>query len=51
MKVAFDASFLVFLFNPNSNASVVRAAERIDGLIEKLADKKDKIIIPTPALA
>jgi predicted nucleic acid-binding protein len=51
MKVVFDASFLVLLFNPKSNASVERAPERIDGLIERLSSKKDKIVIPTPALA
>jgi predicted nucleic acid-binding protein len=51
MKVAFDASFLAILFNPKSGASVDRAPERIDGLIERLASKKDKIVIPTPALA
>ncbi len=51
MKVVFDASFLAILFNPKSNASVTRAPERIDGLIESLSSKKDKIVIPTPALA
>jgi predicted nucleic acid-binding protein len=51
MRVAFDASFLVILFNPKSNASVARAPERVDGLIEKLSNNKDKIIVPTPALA
>jgi predicted nucleic acid-binding protein len=51
MKVAFDSSFLTLLFNPKSGASVNRAAERVEGLIEKLSDKKDKIVIPTPALA
>jgi hypothetical protein len=51
MKVAFDASFLTFMFNPKSNASVTKAPERIDGLIERLAHQRDKIIIPTPALA
>jgi predicted nucleic acid-binding protein len=51
MKVAFDASFLVFTVNPRSNSSVARAPERVDGLIERLTEKKDKIIVPTPALA
>jgi hypothetical protein len=51
MKVVFDASFLAILFNPKSSASVARAPERIDGLIERLSTKKDKIVIPTPALA
>ena len=50
MKVAFDASFLVFLFNRRAGSSVQRAAERVDGLIESLSDKRAKIIIPTPAL-
>jgi hypothetical protein len=51
MKVVFDASFLAILFNPKTSASVARAPERIDGLIERLSTKKDKIVIPTPALA
>ncbi len=50
MKVAFDNSFLVFLFNRRAGASVERAADRVDGLIESLSSKKAKIIIPTPAL-
>ncbi len=51
MKVAFDASFLVFLINPKASASVERASERVDGLISKLTSRRDKIVIPTPALA
>lgn len=50
MKVAFDASFLVFLFNRKAGASAEHAADRVDGLIEELSNKKAKIIIPTPAL-
>jgi predicted nucleic acid-binding protein len=50
VKAAFDNSFLVFLFNRRAGASVERAAERVDGLIESLSNKKAKIIIPTPAL-
>jgi hypothetical protein len=50
VKVAFDTSFLVFLFNRKAGGSVDRAAERVDGLIQDLSDKKAKIIIPTPAL-
>lgn len=50
MKVVFDNSFLVFLFDRKAGASVERAAARIDGLIESLSNKKAKIIIPTPAL-
>lgn len=51
MKVAFDASILVFLFNRRAGSSVHRAADRIDGLIESLASKKARVIIPTPALS
>jgi hypothetical protein len=50
VKVAFDNSFLVFLFNRRAGASIERAADRVDGLIDSLSDKKAKIIIPTPAL-
>jgi predicted nucleic acid-binding protein len=50
VKVAFDASFLVFLFNRRSGSSVDHAADRVDGLIESLSNKKARIIIPTPAL-
>lgn len=50
MKVAFDNSFLVFLFNRRAGASIARAADRVDGLIDSLSNKKAKIIIPTPAL-
>ncbi|HWB85308.1 MAG TPA: hypothetical protein VG675_14290 [Bryobacteraceae bacterium] len=51
MKVAIDASVLIFIFNPKAPASVDRASERVSGLVETLSRKKAKIIIPTPALA
>jgi hypothetical protein len=50
VKVAFDASVLVFVFNPKTPASIDRAADRVNGLIESLSRKKAKVIIPTPAL-
>jgi hypothetical protein len=49
--VVFDASFLLFLFDPNTPASVPQAKERIDHLIETLSTAGEKIIVPTPALS
>jgi predicted nucleic acid-binding protein len=49
--VVFDASFLLFLFDPNTPASVPQAKERINHLIDTLSDAGEKIIIPTPALS
>jgi hypothetical protein len=43
MKVVFDASFLAILFNPKTSASVARAPERIDGLIDRLSNKKTRL--------
>lgn len=49
--VVFDASFLLFLFDPNTPASVPQAKERIDYLIDCLSNVGEKIIVPTPALS
>lgn len=47
MPVAFDATILIDLFNPR-----VKGDRRIklDHLIEELQKKRNKILIPTPAL-
>ena len=49
--VVFDASFLLFLFDPNTPASVLRAKDRVAHLIDTLSDAGEKIIVPTPALS
>lgn len=49
--VVFDASILMFFFEEDVNASVPRAKERVDYLIECLSEEGEKIIIPTPALS
>ncbi len=50
MKVAVDTSFLTLLFNRKGTASVPKAADLIDDLIQELEKKKAKVIIPTPTL-
>lgn len=50
MKVAVDTSFLTLLFNSKGAASVPKAAELVDDLIQELEKKKAKVIIPTPTL-
>lgn len=57
--VVFDTSVLLLLLDPNAKpptdpatrARVERAAERIEHLIDVLANDKEKIIIPTPVLS
>jgi predicted nucleic acid-binding protein len=49
--VVFDASILLFVFDPNTPASVPRARERVEFLIDRLSEVGEKIIIPTPALS
>ena len=51
--VAFDASFLILVFDPNavSKYSVPRLQERIDLFVAALAKSRTKILIPTPALS
>lgn len=50
MKVAFDNSFLTLALAKKGPASVPKAVELVDDLIEKLEAKKAKVIIPTPSL-
>lgn len=50
MKVAFDNSFLTITLARKGAASVAKAVELVDDLIEKLELKKVKVIIPTPTL-
>ena len=55
----FDASFLILLLHPDAQApidpetgiAVEHARERIEHLVASLEKKKEKIIIPSPALA
>jgi predicted nucleic acid-binding protein len=57
--VAFDASTLIYLFDdqaaapvdPGSGRPVERCRDRIEYLLDTLAKKKARIIIPTPSLA
>jgi hypothetical protein len=49
--VVFDASVLLFVLDEHVNASVSRAKERVEYLIETLSKTGETIIIPTPALS
>jgi predicted nucleic acid-binding protein len=56
--VAFDATMLSLLIHPGSNPPldsqekpVARCRERVEYLVEMLQEKKEKILIPTPALS
>ena len=49
--VVFDASVLMFVFDKHTPSSVAHASERVEYLIEKLSEDREKIIIPMPALA
>ncbi len=59
MIVAFDNSFLTLVFNPAAPATPTPAtgkpashsALRVQALIDSLSERKDRIIIPSPALA
>jgi predicted nucleic acid-binding protein len=50
VKAAFDNSFLTLALAKKGPASVPKAVELVDDLIEKLEAKKAKVIIPTPTL-
>ena len=55
----FDANFLVILFDPQTRVPldlktkepVERAQDRIEFLVDTFSKRREKIIIPTPALA
>ncbi len=49
--VAFDSTFLTFLFVPNAKCETDRAKDRIDYLIGSLHSSGERIVIPSPALA
>ncbi len=49
--VAFDSTFLTFLFIPNAKCETDRAKERIDYLIGSLQGSGERIVIPSPALS
>jgi hypothetical protein len=49
--VVFDASILLFVLDENTKASVPRAKERVEYLIDTLSKTDEKIVIPTPALS
>ena len=59
MSVAFDATFLLPLLNPNvrgpldpaTNQPLEFVRERLDYLVDGLENDRTKIIIPTPALS
>jgi len=57
--VVFDATTLLYLFDPEAKAPtdpetgnpVIRVKERIAFLVSELERRKEKIIVPTPALS
>lgn len=57
--VVFDASFLIFLLDPNitppndpaTDLPISNSRERIELLVKTLSDNRNIIIIPTPALS
>lgn len=59
MIVAFDNTFLSLILNPASQPGrdpatgqvVAHWKQRIEALVDRLSESKDKIIIPTPCLA
>lgn len=59
MTVAIDTSVLLYILNentqapidPKTGAPVTRCRDRVNLLIEELAKRDEKLIVPTPALA
>jgi hypothetical protein len=57
--VVFDATTLLYLFDPEAKAPtdpetgspVTRVKERIEFLVSELEKRREKIIVPTPALS
>lgn len=49
--VVIDASILLLILEENVSASVHRARERVEYLIDTLSKTGETIIIPTPALS
>lgn len=49
--VGIDASIALALWVPDVPCSVHRAKERVEYLIQNLATRRERILIPTPALA
>ena len=49
--VVFDTSILLFVLDASTPASVQKAKERVEYLIDQLSNAGEKIIIPTPALS
>lgn len=49
--VIFDASYLLPLFNKTASVSLPDAADRVAFLFQRLSKAKEKIVVPTPALA
>jgi hypothetical protein len=49
--VVFDASVLLLVLEETVKASVLRARERVEYLIDTLSKTGERIIIPTPALS
>lgn len=59
MTVAFDANVLMYVLSPNAAAPpdpatgmpVERCADRVNHLLKSLQAQKERVVIPTPALA
>lgn len=45
--VVFDASILLFVLDENTPASIPRARERVEYLIDRLSAAGEEIVIPT----
>lgn len=49
--VGFDASIALVIWFPEVRCSAERAKERVEYLLEQLEAKRERILIPTPALS